>query len=61
MFKPLDSVLALSMLLNDNYSFVDYKPTKGISSSYTVNNVITIDKMYDVNKLLESILIKEEQ
>jgi hypothetical protein len=61
MFKPLDSVVMLSMLLNSN-NITDYhKPTKGIEWDTTVKAVITIDKMYDLNKTIESILIKENQ
>lgn len=60
MIKPIATMFYCYVWINSNNALpIDNKPIS-IHESVTVNKIITNESMYDINKLLESIFIKEE-
>jgi|APCry1669189034_1035192.scaffolds.fasta_scaffold15590_2 hypothetical protein len=60
MVKSIDTIFYFCALLNNNLFEQPNNCIPVYINQTTVNNLITNEKMYDLNKTLESIFIKEE-
>lgn len=62
MIKPIEAILYFYIWTNATWSVDSTNPMyhNSIGCQVTVNDLITNENIYDLNKTLESVLIKED-
>lgn len=62
MVKPIEAILYFYVWVNSSWSVESHNKVyhEPIHCQVTVNDLITNENIYDLNKTLESVLIKED-